>query len=818
MLQHRWFTSLLFILTAVGAIGQERLIEPPFHRAWTVWAGSRVQTFSARGGILYYFSEGGAGAVDLASGEPKWSRESDGFAMGGAINATGIHTVVYKDSSINLLRYDLSSGESRVLGSFKGRRASIAADDARVYVLVDENLMCLDSSSSNEQWKVALYTERPEGDDPLTCVAAGHGKLYVGISEVGFHAVDPASGKVLWTGNGEYNLYDPPFITQTGVITWFEGVQLRDHLSGKPLWKFEDNFYQPGTIVENVLIGRDNGAYCGLDMSTGKLLWKWPENEEKGISMGGVESSAPSDSFGALVREEELMYILKDGKVGWNSNAASGYPIFSDANLMVCQDGYRLIGYKAGSRPPVPTGEEERKSLADKMLDDFHLLDDAEERELITLRDYAVAPLLDKFIRWAAESRTPAGKRNDRARDSAGRSVKLLAEIALPQDTTLLLNGLEAMPASYYSSQLEEILIKVGNPEQTTPYLIKQLQNPDGASGGPALEAVAESHHPDAVSFMLAALQNPRAPTEFRVAAFSHLAGTGGPAGIAAVKAAKRSRGPRPSWVFGYTASINKKSIVARGSDTVGREWRLVESDALGNASDLFLQERKGSGYGPPIFLNVHTGGTLEEEELKSYRGILIEDLVKTEWLNVFPSDAGILRDTDSDGLTDLVESRFGTDPLKGDTDGDRLSDAYDQCPNAYPRKLGDREKIASAAIEARFFGWSNAGPAVLTIEGMRPFEVYGYGGTVIWEASRREGNLSGNFGAGVQIISLFAPEVEGEETEYPDFVRYYEEGTVAKTIVSRSSGGLNGDGYEVTLRKVGDDWYVVGMKLRYVS
>ncbi len=36
--------------------------------------------------------------------------------------------------------------------------------------------------------------------------------------------------------------------------------------------------------------------------------------------------------------------------------------------------------------------------------------------------------------------------------------------------------------------------------------------------------------------------------------------------------------------------------------------------------------------------------------------------------------------------------------------------------------------------------------------------------------------------------------------------------------MISRYSGGLNGEGVEVVLRRVGDEWFVTDLITRYVS
>jgi hypothetical protein len=42
--------------------------------------------------------------------------------------------------------------------------------------------------------------------------------------------------------------------------------------------------------------------------------------------------------------------------------------------------------------------------------------------------------------------------------------------------------------------------------------------------------------------------------------------------------------------------------------------------------------------------------------------------------------------------------------------------------------------------------------------------------------------------------------------------------GEMATARISRYSGGLNGDGFVVRLMKVGEEWFVIEMRLEYVS
>lgn len=43
-------------------------------------------------------------------------------------------------------------------------------------------------------------------------------------------------------------------------------------------------------------------------------------------------------------------------------------------------------------------------------------------------------------------------------------------------------------------------------------------------------------------------------------------------------------------------------------------------------------------------------------------------------------------------------------------------------------------------------------------------------------------------------------------------------DGRTARTIITRVSGGKNGEGVEVHLRKIDGEWFVVDMKLQWLS
>jgi hypothetical protein len=132
---------------------------------------------------------------------------------------------------------------------------------------------------------------------------------------------------------------------------------------------------------------------------------------------------------------------------------------------------------------------------------------------------------------------------------------------------------------------------------------------------------------------------------------------------------------------------------------------------------------------------------------------------------------------------------------------------------------VSDREKIIAACVEARFFAEGWGVPAVIEIDGVQPFEMFGYDRPLLWETPDYKGNLPRMYNTGVNTIGFHAAgESLTEDIRGKDWLTITGDGKHATTVIRRYSGGLNGDGIEATLVKIGDDWFVTDMEQRYVS
>jgi hypothetical protein len=94
---------------------------------------------------------------------------------------------------------------------------------------------------------------------------------------------------------------------------------------------------------------------------------------------------------------------------------------------------------------------------------------------------------------------------------------------------------------------------------------------------------------------------------------------------------------------------------------------------------------------------------------------------------------ADLRRDSDHDGLPDLVEVRLGLDPHKADTDGDGVPDGKDANPLAGPARSGsDRVHLLQAVFTALYGGDESPEPILVILDRDQWQEFHGAHGRVL--------------------------------------------------------------------------------------
>jgi len=125
---------------------------------------------------------------------------------------------------------------------------------------------------------------------------------------------------------------------------------------------------------------------------------------------------------------------------------------------------------------------------------------------------------------------------------------------------------------------------------------------------------------------------------------------------------------------------------------------------------------------------------------------------------------AALRKDTDHDGLPDVVEARLGLDPAKADTDGDGIPDGKDANPLAKPNPApSDRKRLLQAVFSALYGGDPSPDPILVMLEPQYWQEFYGARGRVL--CISKEDYLRRAAHLGAMRLLQFGGPVDAEAT-----------------------------------------------------
>jgi len=793
--------------------------EPAMVRTWTVQTGNDTSILGSRDGVCYYASTNFVGAVRESDGKSLWEKPYRSIAA----SHLGPSFIVLShgdEKNALLVMLDLKRG-TQLASRSTPIAGALTVDATTTYALSGATLSLFNSTLAPVT-KIKLAEQAPRMPGQL---AISGDLLVVALDGDRWLVLNKKTRKKLWERRDQYAGSNPMILSKDLLLLRGESEGAFHARSGRKAWSLSSTGW--ARLSGNVCLFLEGTSYVGRDWTTGRVLWRLSGAPD--YTGGNNEVSLSEDGKMFLAGGDRLVAMSLAGKKLWTSNLSR--PDIARKDRWIVSENDRLLGYAPGKMVQIPSDADGRNKLATQLVRDFELLDDRERDLLVPLAREAVRPLLDRYVQWANEMESLEGKSYSSTRDRGltlyglleADSVKRLEKMLTKADTPLLLSTIQQVKAEWWRQRvLVPMMLAHGDLEQAAPFFLEQLRKEkDPERQSSSLAAISKSKHPEAVKFLIDALNDPKAPSAWRRAAFLNLAGTAAEAGIEAIRSATPKPGPRPRW----QSRVNPLAKTGRdmpreAKDAKGRSWILFQSGVLGNESDYFMAQKVSSKLGEAIFLGFYDGRTWGKEPSKMHRKIPMAKLTSAEWIKIFPDDAEVRKDTDSDGLTDLVENRLGTNPKVEDTDRDGLKDNVDPCPNAAPRSMGDREKIIAAAVAAHFFEIDWRVPAVISVAKVLPFEMTGYPQPLIWTVGGREGNLGSMYGAGVNVIS-FEPVRRDFSQRIPkgtDWLKISADGKTANTMISRYSGGLNGEGVDVVLRKVGDEWFVTDLITVYVS
>ena len=275
---------------------------------------------------LVYFATGSLQAVNAASGEQVWERETENVI---SYDTCVVGGTVYAHDTTNVLAFDAETGEMQWQKEI-GEGTIVGTDDS-IYVQSGEldtvSLYSLDAETGDEEWRFEPIDEDQVGEDTFgarsnSWPAVVDGTVFVpdrGGSNLGggiLYAVDADTGEAIWerreTNAGAPVVDDGTLFVSnsdtgqlealeaaTGDLQWAVGISTSSRLavaddtvvagsddgvvhalaagSGDEEWTYDtgqdETAGKPAVSDDTVVIGAGESLY-GIDLETGDGLWE----------------------------------------------------------------------------------------------------------------------------------------------------------------------------------------------------------------------------------------------------------------------------------------------------------------------------------------------------------------------------------------------------------------------------------------------------------------------------------------------------------------------------------------------------------------
>lgn len=251
---------------------------------WRVKTGGAVfSTPHVAGGTVYFGSaDHFVYAVDAATGKVRWKTETGGAVFASAATAGGLVCI----ASVDMKIYGLDSASGKIVWTALGAgmyQSQAATDGERFFVGGWDNFFHgLDVKTGRKVWSNKFgksFYFAPAIGSPTV----GDGKVFVTSNDGQLHAMDAATGKLLWEVLGPSLGYSGPLFHQGRIynasLTDMGRVFCFDANTGAKLWETPT-----GAVIYdsscawgggNIYVGSVNGVFSALDASGGALRWQY---------------------------------------------------------------------------------------------------------------------------------------------------------------------------------------------------------------------------------------------------------------------------------------------------------------------------------------------------------------------------------------------------------------------------------------------------------------------------------------------------------------------------------------------------------------
>ncbi|MDQ7824418.1 MAG: PQQ-binding-like beta-propeller repeat protein [Candidatus Eremiobacteraeota bacterium] len=865
-MHHLMIVLLLFLLSIPA--GAADLPAPPFRKSWAYEVekelGEQPGYFALSKGTLCFTAHRSFGAIDFSSGKILWKKslksqavlaadcEDDRFYV--ALGKKASFSNEHQSGKEQIIAFDPRSGKE-LLDIPLDRIDCKPAIEAHILycVFADNTMKAIDLNTQRTLWTTTVkdFDKREKNRYFRNEKSLKAEKAHLFIKdEYRLLCADCRTGTIQW----KYDIKDFYWHYSTDekgahvYLALGEEVRSLNGRDGKLEWAVSIDSAVGGSPVPCgglvILAGRDFTLYA-LKADNGKIKWTYELSKEAGPNIS--ELFVENDTVIAAVNSKMLALTLSGEKL-WEFDTEVYHLwviMFVDDGFLF-SSGHEILRYTMGTPPEIPSTAKERRILAEELVSRFDSLGKDEKCFLGKLGDEGFEALLPSVKeRLQAFDRTPPKKtaswrdyyRNvdDRSEEYLRfeRALGVLQNTMSSAHTPELFSFLSLARKDTAKYAILKVISTKGDEKLTIPFFLDVLRAGSKKDKKTfdylyttALYAVADSKSQAAVDYFIEELANPQSP--IRHTAYLSLGSTGGERGARAILAARDTSLTIPTiesyakfYELGPEVSRTETNIfddrlAQVRKDRNGTKWGLAQSYVLGSLQDAWILKFDGKEWKEPLF----TGKTIREL-----------DMEKSDWISTLALNGDMRKDSDGDGWTDEVEKRLGTDPLNKDTDGDGLIDSADKNPLAAPRALSETEKVLRAAFEGRFCFSSGKGfrvPCLVKLpEGIEPLEFIGYDWIIIPEKKGEKSPLEKARAVvdrlGVLVVSFAMPPSDFDENIVREnkegrFILWNKDRTEAKLLFSTHYGDLNASETEIHLKKFGDDWIVVKMRVIRVS
>ncbi|MCX6344813.1 MAG: PQQ-binding-like beta-propeller repeat protein [Armatimonadetes bacterium] len=824
-------------------------IKPPIKEIWVQQCNDQIEDICIKDTIIAFSTFETIGALDLATGKKLWEKSFAEKGFSAYIDCSN-GTLYASIGELKLSACNIKTGKELWSLKRRGFASNIVVHGSALYCELNSGtLAAIDLKTKRTKWTLKLddpkLAEKQNRDSGLSSKPQLIEKRLYLASEAGeILCLNPASGKAIWRykvpapiGESSVSVCGFTMDSRRVYATHDFGAIALDALTGKPLWSFVT---QDQVSMAPVLFG-DSVAFCcwdgnlyAISAETGVKKWSAVISKMGDLSSAAIMAVSNSLLVAAL---DNLFAFDKTGARIWEEpfQDIAGGGIQPTKKGLIMRGG-DMIGLVArGAQPKPPTDPSARLDLAKRFAARFEKLTRSEKRVFMALGDEGFAAMLP-VVQQRMDAYNKTARLDDKASSALyerlDAAVETLLAFASPKHTSQLLALCNEAKASDSADSILRWLAEDGDQSLTVPFFLavmqkidadKSVQTGENNSFGYALDAIAKLSDPAAVKFLLDKLADPNVNYIIRQAAFTNLARTGGQPGVEAVIAAKDTNRAIPSLEdfiglqgIPLTLSATKLDpyeyhravLLETKTDKNGVIWGLISSPIAGPAGDLWIARQENGKWTGLVYTGAQSGKNPDPN-----------------WINKFPGDDKLTKDSDADGWTDVFEVAIGTKPDAADTDGDGLKDSEDKNPLAAPRELNETEQVLAAAFEARFrFNDGSDSPHRVEMpDNIAPFELMGRQWVTLFAHSKDIPAAKGRDERPMPLVSFRPPKYDFDLAKV--YIKdkslvalWNSDKTEAKVHIVAYYGPLAATGFDIRLKKFNGVWVAVEMQMIWIS